>query len=157
MSATRGAERARHFTDLDRVIQAIRDARELGARGLMLSTHERSIEICNRLRAEPTLSEGLAIYPLLPYAQKYITRANAVGMVNMVQEALGGMPTGRKLATLWNSGRALLSKDVSAILRSLVQVELNAFRGLNVKAVFLHDTLTDLAISLELREALAGC
>lgn len=152
LSAARGAERARHFSDPERIMALIRDAVALGAGGLMLSTHERSVAIAERLRADRALKDGLALYPLLPYAQKYITRSNTVGLMTMVLEALSGMSTGQKFATLLTGGLGLLQRDVSQMLRSLIRLELNIFQGLNVKAVFLHDTLTDLALALELRD-----
>ena len=88
----------------------------------------------------------------LPYAQKYVTRSNEVGMVNVVLEMLSGTSLMGKLNLLWQGSKAALTKDVNAVLAAVMQVELKPFRRLNTHAVFLHDAFTDLALALGLRD-----
>lgn len=152
LSSQRGSEREAHFSDLRRVIEVIEAAHGAGAGGLMMSTHERALPICDLIGQSPRLRDSLRVYPLLPYAQKYVTRSNEVGMVNVVLEMLSGTSLTDKLNLLWQGSKAALTKDVNAVLAAVMQVELKAFRRLNTHAVFLHDALTDLALALGLRE-----
>ena len=48
----------------------------------------------------------------------------------------------------------MLMKNISRILTSLIDSELMMFKGTRLGAVFLHDGLTDLALGLELDDAL---
>ena len=152
LSAARGGVREAFFADPARVLEIVEAAHAAGAGGLMMSTHERAVPICDLLAGAPRLRDGLRIYPLLPYAQKYVTRSNEVGMINVVLEMLSGTSLLGKLNLLWQGSKAALTKDVNAVISAVMQVELKPFRQLDVHAVFLHDALTDLALALGLRD-----
>lgn len=152
LSAERGAERAAYFSDPKRVLAVIEAAQRHGAGGMMMSTHERAAAITGLIAGEQRLRDGLRIYPLLPYAQKYVTRANEVGMVNVVLEMLSGTSIAGKLSLLWQGSKAAITKDINAVLSALMRIELKEFRDVDVGAVFLHDAFTDLALALELRD-----
>lgn len=151
LSAQRGAERAAYFEDPKRIVGIISVAAEQGAGGLMMSTHERAKPVADILRRDRALGDRLVCYPLLPYAQKYITKANESGLINVVQEALGETSFRDKMAMGWNVAKGILGKDTLAMIGALIRLEMTSFRDLIVGAVFLHDVLTDLLLSLELR------
>jgi hypothetical protein len=152
LSAARGSERAAYFADPGRVLGVIREARAHGAGGMMMSTHERAAPIAELISADPLLSRDLRVYPLLPYVQKYVTRSNEVGMVNVVLEMLSGTTVSQKLNLLVKGSVAFLSKDFNAVLAALMQMELKPFSKLNVPAIFLHDAFTDLALAFGLKQ-----
>lgn len=147
LSNQRGIERAAYFADPARVVSVIREAQAAGAGGMMMSTHERAAPLAAAIAADPALRQDLRIYPLLPYAQKYVTRANEVGMINVVLEMLSGTTMSQKLKLFAMGGLAFVSKDINTTLAALMQIELKTFKGLNVPAVFLHDAFTDLALA----------
>jgi hypothetical protein len=152
LSGERGSERAAYFADPRRVLDIVEAAHAHGAEGMMMSTHERAPAICRLIAASPNLRQGLRIYPLLPYAQKYVTRANEVGMAGVVMETLSGTSMMGKLNLLWQGSKAVVTSDVNAVLAALMQIELKAFREVNVGAVFLHDGFTDLALAFGMRD-----
>jgi hypothetical protein len=152
LSSERGAERAAYFNDPGRILEIVEAVYSNGATGMMMSTHERAVPVCDLLADRPQLRDGMRIYPLLPYAQKYVTRANEVGMINVLLEALAGSSTAGKLSLLWQGSKAAITKDVNAVLSALMRIELNMFRRLNIGAVFLHDAFTDLGLALDLRD-----
>lgn len=151
LSSARGEQRAAVFSDPARVLDIIRAAREHGAGGMMMSTHERARPITALIAADRTLSKEFSIYPLLPYAQKYVTRANEVGMVNVVLEMVSGASIREKMNFFIKGGKAALTRDINQVLATLIQVELKIFSGLRMPAVFLHDAFTDLALAFGLR------
>jgi hypothetical protein len=152
LSAERGGERASYFNDPARVLEIIEVAVAQGAEGMMMSTHDRARRICELIAMRTSLRDNIRIYPLLPYVQKYVTRANEVGMINVVLEMLAGSSISGKLNLLWQGSKAALTNDVNAVLSTLMRIELNMFRNLNTGAVFLHDSFTDLALALRLRD-----
>ena len=152
LSVERGAQRAAFFSDNQRVIDMIHTAREYGAEAMMMSTHERAVGIAEILRSEKSLANGLSIYPLLPYVQKYVVAANEKGMVNVVFDALAGSSFSQKMAMIWKGGKGVLAKDINSILGAMIRLELKIFEGLNMDAVFLHDVFTDLALGLKLKD-----
>jgi len=151
LSAARGAERAAAFSDPKRVMETVDEARANGAGGMMMSTHERAKPIAELIAADRALAQDFRIYPLLPYLQKYVTRSNEVGMINVVLEMAQGTSFAGMLNLFTSGVRAVVSKDVNALLSAVMQVELKPFTKLNVPAVFLHDALTDLALAFGMR------
>lgn len=151
LSQTRGAERAAHFADPGRIVDVVRAAVERGAGGIMMSTHDRAGPLAARIAADSSLASRLTVYPLLPYAQKYITRANEVGMLNVVFDTVSSSSIKDTFAMAWQMGKGVITKDVLGLIGALIRLELGMFQGLNVGAVFLHDVLTDLMLALRLR------
>jgi len=115
-----------------------------------MSTHERAGPVASLIVEDKTLSNDLKIYPLLPYAQKYVTRSNEVGMVNVVLEMLSGTSLRQKMDLFVSGSKAVVSQDMNSVLSSLIQIELKPFKGLNVPAIFLHDAFTDLALAYDM-------
>lgn len=152
LSAARGAERAAHFSDPKRIMATIDEAVAHGAGGMMMSTHERAGPIADLIVANPSLAKDFRIYPLLPYAQKYVTRSNEVGMVNVVLEMLQGTSMSGMINLFTSGVKAVVAKDINAVLSAVMQVELKPFAKLNVPAVFLHDAFTDLALAFGMRD-----
>lgn len=152
LSAARGAERAAQFSDPKRIMATIDEAVAHGAGGMMMSTHERAGPIADLIAANPALAKDFRVYPLLPYAQKYVTRSNEVGMVNVVLEMLQGTSMSSKINLVTSGMKAVVGKDINAVLSAVMQVELKPFAKLNVPAVFLHDAFTDLALAFGMRD-----
>jgi hypothetical protein len=149
LSQERGNEKAREFEDTSRIIGVLRDCNELGVRGLMMSTHPRAGEVAAGIQRETGLSEW-RVYPLVPYITKYIRGANERGLVNLAVELLSQASLGQKFRMVLQGGRGLLGKDFRQAVSLLIDVELVPLRHLPLGAVFLHDTLTDLALGLGL-------
>jgi hypothetical protein len=149
LSTRRGAERAAYFSDIEHVMSVVNEAVSHGAGGLMLSTHPRATAITDRLRRERDLSQQLQVFPLLPYAQKYVTRANELGMVRVVTSTLSEASVRDKAGLGIDFLRTVLHRDPLDMVRALMRLELRTFRRLDVPVVFLHDALADLLLALD--------
>jgi hypothetical protein len=149
LSTRRGAERAAYFSDIEHVMSVVNEAVSHGAGGLMLSTHPRAAAITDRLRRERDLSQQLQVFPLLPYAQKYVTRANELGMVRVVTSTLSEASVRDKAGLGIDFLRTVLRRDPLDMVRALMRLELRTFRRLDVPVVFLHDALADLLLALD--------
>ena len=90
MSSEKGIEREILFSDIDNIMHVIRQAHDLGIRGLSLSTHQRGKMIAEEIKKDPILSKDLNIYILLPYMAKYVTMANEKGIISMINDILRG-------------------------------------------------------------------
>jgi len=150
LSSQRGAERAAYFSDVQNVMTVIASAVDSGAGGLMLSTHPRAAAICEALSIDARLASKLEMFPLLPYAQKYVTRANELGLVRVVTQTLAEASTRDKVGLGLDFLRTMYRRDPLDMVRALMRLELRMFRKLNVSTVFLHDALSDLLMALNL-------
>ncbi len=151
LSQAKAAERDARFQAVDGILDMIRFARDHGVRGMMMSTHPRATLVADALRKDPALLDSINIYPLLPYIAKYVRQANEKGLVNVVLDQVKAGGLGEKISMFARGGMAMLRKDRLQILGTLIQMELMPFKGLRVKAVFLHDALTDMGLALNLR------
>lgn len=146
LSQDKGREREKQFADAQRILDLIEHAHTQGVEGLMMSTHQRVRDVLPLIAQNNRLGPSLRLYPIIPYAQGYVRRANEVGLVRMGIEAIEGASAGKKLGMAWSSGMRLLRRDVFGLLGSLVDTELLPFQGLKVDALILHNVLTDMLL-----------
>jgi hypothetical protein len=145
----RARNRTERFGDIQKILDVVKSFYDLGGNGMMLSTHPKARTIMEAIGSEAELSKNFNLYPLIPYAQGYVRKANEMGVVGMLKDALEPASTSMKFRILLKGGVSILRKDFLNILSTLIDVEMLLFKGFNVKAVFLHNVLTDLALSLE--------
>lgn len=150
LSAETDAMRDAHDADIPDVVSIIRQAMSQGVNGFVMSTHPRAVSICDALRADKALTAALNLYPVLPDIAKYAREADELGLATMVSEALSGASAMQKIGMFLKGGAGLLPRDVYSMIEILMEMELLMFKGLNIRAVFLHQTLTDLALGLGL-------
>lgn len=148
LSQERARDRVDLFSDSQKIVDVIKMSYELGATGMMLSTHQRAGQIMEAVGSEQELKRNMNFYPLIPYVQGYVRRANEMGVIGMLSEALQPASTSNKLKIFFKGGINVMKKDLLALLSSLIDVELLPFNKFNVEAVFLHNVVTDLALSL---------
>jgi hypothetical protein len=154
LSQARGNEKAAQFSDVERIVAAMRMCHELGVRGMMMSTHAQAAPLCAAIVRDKRLAAEWRFYPLVPYMQKYVRGANEKGLVNVVLDTLGGTSVTQKFKLLVTGSRGIVSRDVQHGLKLLLDVELLPFKKLQLGAVFLHDALTDLALGLGVESVL---
>jgi hypothetical protein len=106
------------------------------------------------VRKDAALVNRFHFYPLLPYVTKYVRQANEKGIVNVVLDQLKQGGWASRLAVAARGSLAVLTRDHERMLATLIGLELAPFDGLNVRAVFLHDVLTDLALTLDIPSVL---
>lgn len=151
LSKDRGAARAAQFEQTSAILKMVNCAVDHGVGGMMMSTHPRANLVAEAVRGEKSLRDRLTFYPLLPYIAKYVRQANEKGVVNVVLDQLKGVGLGQKMAIFARGGLGVVRKDINDMLRTLIAVEMAPLKGLNLGGVFLHDVLTDLALSLEMK------
>jgi hypothetical protein len=148
LSSQRGAERAAHFSNIANVMQLLHVAKQHGAGGVMLSTHPRAIAICEQMRHDGNFQRDFSVFPLLPYAQKYVTRANEVGLVRAATATLTEASLRDRMGLGGDFLKIFFRRDPLDLVRSLMRLELRMFRELSIPVVFLHDAISDLLLSL---------
>lgn len=151
LAANAGNERAAYFSDMDRIMEMINFSHDQGVKAMMMSTHERALFISEELQKDARLKD-LGIYLLLPYAAKYIKMANEKGLVNIIKDSLSDTTAKEKFGMFWRGSVGVVKKDAAKIITSLIDVEMAQFSKLNLKAVFLHDVLTDLILGWDMPE-----
>ncbi|MFO1534059.1 MAG: hypothetical protein ABR586_00140 [Thermoplasmatota archaeon] len=146
LSQERARERQGRFDDQGRILDLLRVAVDAGVEGLMVSTHAKLKETVQLVEGDPTLRGRLAYYPIVPYAQGYVVRANQIGIPGLALESIRQARAKGSLRMMLRSARAAATRNPKHFIGPLVDMELAAFRGANVDAVFLHNSITDLLV-----------
>lgn len=147
-SQDRARDRVQLFSDTEKILNVVRDFYDLGGTGMMLSTHPKTKAIMDAIGSDPVLSKNINMYPLIPYAQGYVRKANEMGMIGMLKDVLEPASTSAKFKILLKGGMNVLNQDFFNTISTFIDVEMLPFTGFNVKAIFLHNVLTDLALSM---------
>jgi hypothetical protein len=150
-SQEKAQQLAEQFHDLDSIFRVYDIAFDAGVRAVMLNSNERAAEICDRFRSGGSRYAALRWYPSIPYPHKYANLITEVGILPALQSIFSRRGAAREgLSAIRRGGAALVSKDAVELMRMLVDIEMQTFEGLDVKAVFLQNIVTDLILGLKL-------
>ncbi|MBT4483041.1 MAG: hypothetical protein HOC71_05105 [Candidatus Latescibacteria bacterium] len=153
MSEEKAQSQAERFKDINDIIAVIDTVYECGVRAFMFNTHDRVADICDHFRANAHKYPDIKFYPSLPYAHKYASAVTEKGMIGALNEFLfGRRSVGQALTTLVRGTKTIVSRDLSEVMKLLVDSEMRMFNGLNVRAVFLQNIVTDLLLGLGSKE-----
>jgi len=132
-----------------RVIEA---AAEGGATGFTFTAHPTNLELLAYLKTknEP-LVNSMNYYILVPYAQAYVTKANIEGTPRLMWSTLRNAPIVDILATILSlrperAAQILVRKEILPYLKILPREK--------VKAVLLHEVITEVVIAFGLNEVI---
>jgi len=141
------------FRDLNAIIEVIDMAYESGIRGFMLNTNERAKDICDYIRQHAERYNDLYFYPSMPYAHKYANAVAEKGIFGALKDTmLEGSSARDIVGMLTKGGLSLFEKDMIRVMEVLIDIEMQIFRDLNVKVVFLQNILTDLLLGLGIKD-----
>lgn len=154
LSQERAREKANQSQNLDNMLAVIQYSLKAGAKGMVVSTNPRLKHLIDYITTNSDLIDKINFFPILPYIQGYVLKINEKGMIKTLLEALNP-PTGfqNKLKVLTKGGLGALRKDLFELFKVFIDIELARFpNNAKKKTVFLHDVLTDLALSLDLKK-----
>lgn len=156
MSQDKGRETYEKFKNLDEIKKTIYFALDNGVKGIFFSTHPAIYQITNMIRADKYLKNNLSFYVNVPYIIKYVQMLNEMGMVKTIKNILTGKNIFFNLLYLMQTGGNIITNNFLKITNRLIDVELNPFHDLNVKAVFLHNGLADLALGYKMTNVISN-
>jgi hypothetical protein len=153
MSNDKAQSLAVRFKDSEAIIRVIDIAYNAGIHAFMFNTHDRVNELCDHFRAYPEKYSNLSLYSSMPYAHKYANAVNENGMLGALNEFIfSGRSTKQAIDTIIRGGKSLLKRDMSEMMKLLIDAEMRMFKGLRVKAIFLQNIVTDLLLGLGSKE-----
>jgi hypothetical protein len=151
MSEEKARAQQMRFQDLQAILDVLDAAYQEGIRTFMCTTHDRVTQICDYFRANQAKYPDYQFYPCMPYAHKY---ANAVTEHGMIDALRMFLPQDGALGAMLKGGVALASKDISTIMRLLIDAEMKMFHDLKTPVIFMQNVITDLLLGLRFDECL---
>lgn len=146
MSQDKGRRRYEQFKSIDEIKKIMHNALDNEATGVFFSTHPSIYEICNMIRKDERLSSEFKIYVNVPYIVKYVSMITEMGIYDTIKTVLASKSGAGKIGFFAKTGLNVVTLNHIGILQRLIDIEVAPFSGLNVKAIFLHNTLCDLAL-----------
>ncbi len=152
-SEDKARQQAMKFQDLGAILGVLQSALDAGVTGFMCTTHDTVGLIANEVRASPDKWKGFRFYPGMPYAHKYANAVTELGYIGALKKLI---PSGGMVDTLTRGTRAVLGKDIEAVMAMLVDAEMKMFAGLETPVIFLQNVVTDLILGLGANEVFAS-
>ena len=154
MSEDKAMALAEKFKDLKAITDIIDIAYDCGIRAFMLNTHDKAKEICDFIRQDRERYRDLVFYPSMPYAHKYANAVAEKGIFGALKDfLLADRSAGSVIGMLAKGGMSLFERDMLKVMQLLVDMEMTAFRDLQVKVIFLQNIVTDLLLGAKAKEA----
>jgi hypothetical protein len=154
MSEDKAMALAEKFKDLRAITDVIDIAYDCGIRAFMLNTHDKAKEICDFIRQDRERYRDLVFYPSMPYAHKYANAVAEKGIFGALKDfLLADRSAGSVIGMLAKGGMSLFERDMLKVMQLLVDMEMTAFRDLQVKVIFLQNIVTDLLLGAKAKEA----
>lgn len=153
MSEDKAQAQAERFKDVGAIIDVVDVAYDCGIHAFMFNTHDKVAVLCDHFRANPQRYADLRLYPSMPYAHKYANAVNEKGMVGAMNDfVFAGRSAGEAFTTLIRGGLTVINRDMIDVMKLLVDAEMRMFKGLNVRAIFLQNIVSDLILGLKARK-----
>jgi len=153
MSEEKAQALTERFKDLNSIINVIDIAFDAGIHGFMLNSNDRAKEICDYLRKNSTRYSELRMYPSIPYAYKYADAVGEKGIFGALKETiLSNNTVGGIAEMLRKGGQSFFERDMLKVMELLIDLEMNIFKGLNIKVIFLQNIVTDLLLGFQVKE-----
>jgi hypothetical protein len=138
------------FKEDKTILDTIDIAREAGVETFMCTTHDRIINICEMVRAQPDKYKQFSIYPCMPYAHKYANAVTELGILGTIKQYVPGNFFG----SIFKGGMAVVSKDYISIMELLIDAEMKMFKKIDTPVIFLQNVITDLLLGLGMKDIL---
>ena len=152
LSRERARQSVAQSQNFDNAIKILQYCSNAGANGMVMSTHPKAINFIDRLGQDPGLINKISFFIILPYMQGYVLKINEQGMIKTLIDIINPPNSLRSKFKMVTRGTLVaIRRDFSELFRFFIDAELLRLSNINIKMVFLHDVLTDLALSLNLK------
>lgn len=149
MSQEKGKQTLDQFKDIKEIKRILDYSMDKGVKGVFFSTHPKIYEICDMMRQDKRLREHYNIYVNVPYIVKYVSMVTEMGIGETIKKVIRENKRG-KASYVFKTFANVVTLDHMGVIKRLIDAELAPFHGLNVKSVFLHNTLCDLVLAYEM-------
>lgn len=153
MSQEKAQQLAEQFHNINSIFSVYDMAFSEGVKAIMLNSNDRAAEICSIFKQKASQYSSISWYPSVPYPHKYANLVAEKGIITAVNEIVFKDSSAMNVVSMIaKGGMALMSKDSIKLMQMLIDIEMKTFQGLNVKAIFLQNIVTDLILGFGVKE-----
>jgi len=154
ISEERGREREKTFSKVENIYRVVEAASAVGFKDMIVETHPRMLDFLRYYQRAQTFD--MNFYLQVPYVQALVQTVNQRGMKGFLSEIIGRAGIAGVGSLALKGAVNLLKKDYLSVGLSYMKLEIAPFSEFNVKALILHNVLTDLLMSLEVSSAFSA-
>lgn len=137
---------------IERKVEVIEAAVEAGATGFTFTTHPANLELLKYIKQKkPDTLNKLNYYILVPYATGYVREATKTGVPGLIKRIV---LTGLRFNNLAYIIPPTPDKFIVLFIESELREYMKILPRENIKAVFLHEVLTELVIAFDLEKVI---
>jgi hypothetical protein len=135
--------------------EIVKAALEGGVTGFTFSTHSSNLELLKYMgRQHPEVLGKLGYYILIPYAHSYIRKANVIGTIGLAKAIIRDIVLKHPVDSITSAVTLNFSKVASLFIGMEANLYLKVLPRERVKAILLHEVLTELIVAYSLVELL---
>lgn len=133
------------FSDENEVFRVVEAAIKNGLDTISCAYNERVFNALERLPE----AKRMKVIPVVPNAYDYIRESSSKGLLGTVASKLKRTATFEKVKLVIKGTsqiKGIITKDIKALIKTMLELELAPFRKFEVPAVVLHGHIADLAL-----------
>jgi len=154
LSQEKARNRMKVLNSYEKISNVMEFVSNLGVKGFVVSMHPQLKYLIKHMKENTNLLEKFDFYPILPYAQGYVTKVSEKGIINTIGDILSSGTTQDKLKIIMRGVTGFIRKDFEKLFQTFIDVELLPLSEVNKKVIFLHNVVTDLAIGLGMKKVI---
>jgi hypothetical protein len=144
---------------LENIVKVIEASVDSGATGFTFSTHPKNLELLTYLHdSRRDLLEKLNYYPLTPYVHPFLKRMGDEGPSALLRTAFLG--AFKERSSLMQLVSAVLSMDTAKLVGVVLESDVSPFLQMiprnQLRAVFLHELVTEMVIAFRMESLVKG-
>jgi len=151
LSHERARQRAQ-IQSINNIVDVITCSYEAGMNGMVVATRPKLREVISQIRTKSDIIDKLDFYPVMPYAQGYVLKLSESGLINTLMDILKSAGLKNDLRMITKGTLGFIKKDLYELFKIFIDVELLKLKDINIKTIFLHPVLTDLALALDMKK-----
>jgi len=141
--------------ELEAKVEVLKSGLKGGVTGFTFSTHQSNLELLEYMqRAHPEILEKLNYYILIPYAQGYVRKANVHGGIGLARMIIRDIFFKHPLDFVSSTMTLNIGRAASLFIGVEAEPYLKVLPRERVKAILLHEVLTELIMAYDLTELL---
>jgi len=151
ISEQRSRERFQRFSTAESIYQIVEQAVDLGFSGMIIENHPRMIDFLDYYRKTGTVD--IEFYLQLPYIQGYLTKINERGYFGLLKDIIKNSSLKDLSHLTLNNIVNIVKMDYLAMVTSILRLEASPFLDIKIKALLLHNVISDVLLSLRMKDA----
>ncbi len=156
MSQERARKRMKEMNTFEKITDVMDYVSNFGVKGFVVSTHPQMKNLIKHMQDNTNILEKYEFYPILPYAQGYVSKVTEKGIMRTMNDVLSQGTIQTRLKIILRGTTGMIKKDFEKLFQTFIDIELLPLEPAKKKTIFLHNVVTDLAISLGMKKIIQG-